>query len=557
MKAKKSLMITVLITVLAIAAVFGGIYMSRNRNKTEKTVSQESAKDQLKNLYDEMDVYKAEKIASPIEYNETVDEASELPDISTCPVPVNPTDGLVVEIYSSPEKSGSGVDGWLCEMAEDFNKSMSNGKVRIRTVNSGQAVDYIASGKAVPDAVTPSAMFWTTMMDAKGVQTEVIADRLVGNTAGIVLTKDKYQEVVDEYGAADLKAIYEAVDDGKLIIGYTNPYASTGGMNNLITTLLRYDTKDPLSDKAADGFAKFQKNIPFVALTTMQMREAAAKGSFDGFILEYQSYLKANLDKDHKFIPYGYRHDNPLVAIGTLTEERKAVLQAFADFCLTEEAQKRATEYGFNQNEDYTCEYPDLDGETLLKAQSLYKKNKNAGKKVVSVFVTDISGSMGQDRRLIRLQESLLNAMQYINPENRIGLVSYSSDVTIELPIAEFDMKQQTYFKGAVENLQAIGGTAMFDGIIVAAKMLVDEMEIDPEIQPEIYVLSDGETSSGHSLHEIEHILESLRIPVYTIGYGVESEALEKVSAISEAETIDANTDDIVYQMKMLFNANM
>lgn len=50
--------------------------------------------------------------------------------------------------------------------------------------------------------------------------------------------------------------------------------------------------------------------------------------------------------------------------------------------------------------------------------------------------------------------------MKYINPENHIGIVSYADDVTVELPIGEFDLEQQTYFKGTVENLYAAGGTA-------------------------------------------------------------------------------------------------
>ena len=73
--------------------------------------------------------------------------------------------------------------------------------------------------------------------------------------------------------------------------------------------------------------------------------------------------------------------------------------------------------------------------------------------------MTDISGSMDGEP-LAALQTSLINSMKYINPENHIGIVSYADDVTVELPIGEFDLEQQTYFKGTVENLYAAGGTA-------------------------------------------------------------------------------------------------
>ena len=67
--------------------------------------------------------------------------------------------------------------------------------------------------------------------------------------------------------------------------------------------------------------------------------------------------------------------------------------------------------------------------------------------------------------------------------------------------------------------MEAAGGTATFDGIIVAVKMLMEEKVKNPDAKLMLFVLSDGETNSGHSLNEIEEILKVLKIPVYTIGY--------------------------------------
>jgi Ca-activated chloride channel family protein len=147
--------------------------------------------------------------------------------------------------------------------------------------------------------------------------------------------------------------------------------------------------------------------------------------------------------------------------------------------------------------------------------------------------------------------------MRYINDSNYVGLVSYSDYVTIEVPVAQFDLNQQSYFKGAVENLRAGGGTATFDGICVAASMVQDALAEHPDAKPLIFVLSDGETNSGYDLPDVEGILKALRIPVYTIGYNANIDALKKISSINEAASIDASTDDVVYQLKNLFNANM
>lgn len=559
---KKMLGILVAVIVLVCAAVFGGIYVTRNIGKSEKAISEESAQKRLTKMVKKISPRTGTPVKSPIEYESSEDEADELPDIDTCPVEVQASTKLYAEIYASPEKAGSGMDGWLCEMAEGFNREAREVggqavSVQIRKVNSGQAVDYIATGKAVPQGFSPSSMLWADMLNAKGAGAEVISESLVGNVAGILLSNDVYDQIVEKYGSVDLKAITEATEAGEFAMGYTNPFASSAGLNFLICTLERYDLKNPLSEDATAGFQKFQKNVPFVALTTMQMREAAERGTLDGFIMEYQSYLNDTmLSRNYKFTPYGYRHDNPLLSIESASQEEKEILSLFAEYCATDEAKAKADEYGFNQMEEYVCEYDSVSGDILTAAQKLYKTNKDNGRPVIGVFVTDVSGSMDGEP-LAALQASLINSMKYINPENQIGLVSYADDVTIELPIGEFDLEQQTYFKGAIENLYASGGTATFDGICVAMDMIKQKMEEYPDAKPMLFVLSDGDTNIGYNLNDIRDVLSGLRIPVYTIGYNADLPALESISSVNEAASIDASTDDVVYQLKTLFNASM
>ena len=559
---KKIFGILMVVMILVCAAVFGGIYMTRHIGKSEKVVSKESAERRLAKMVDKINPQTGTPAKSPIEYDETEDEADELPDIDTCPIQVRASSKLYAEIYSSPEKAGSGTDGWLCEMAEGFNSQghkvgTETVSVQIRKVNSGQALDYIATGKAVPEGFAPSSMLWADMLSAKGTPVEIISERLSGNVAGILLSNDTYDQIVEKYGSVDLKAITEATEAGEFAMGYTNPFASSAGLNFLICTLERYDLENPLSEEAKAGFQKFQRNVPFVALTTMQMREAAERGTLDGFIMEYQSYINdAMLSGNYKFTPYGYRHDNPLVSVESASPEKKEILRLFAEYCTSDAAKAKADEYGFNGMDDYVCEYEPVSGDILTAAQKLYKTNKDSGRPVVGVFVTDISGSMDGEP-LAALQTSLINSMKYINPENHIGIVSYADDVTVELPIGEFDLEQQTYFKGTVENLYAAGGTATFDAICVALDMIKKKMEEYPDAKPMLFVLSDGVTNVGYNLNDVRDVLSGLKIPVYTIGYNADLAALQSISSVNEAASIDASTADVVYQLKTLFNANM
>lgn len=542
--------------------VFGAFILARNVFVPEKVRTVEDATTSLSRMVDRIDPSAGTPVKSSIEYSESEDTtADELPDLDNNKVTAQETTELYAEIWCSPEKAGQGTDGWMRELAEGFNKAgyEVDGKpvsVRLRNVSSGLGNDYIITGKATPDAYTPSSKLWIDMLAAKGIDCDYIRERTVGNVAGFLVDQEHYDQLVDSYGAADLKSVTEATGAGELTMGYTNPFTSSTGLNFLVSTLLRYDRKDPLSDEAVEGFRQFQTNVPFVALTTVQMRDAAERGSLDGFVLEYQLYANdPSLSKSYKFVPFGYRHDNPLVVLPTTGTAERQIVELFATYC-DENGSELAERYGFGGMDNYKSENPEISGQTLLAAQKLYKDNKDTGKPVVAVFVADVSGSMdGEPMRA--LQESLVNSMRYIKSDNYVGLVSYSDYVTIELPVGKFDLNQQAYFKGAVESLRAGGGTATFDGIAVATQMVQDALSEHPEAKPMIFVLSDGETNTGHDLSDVDGILKALRIPVYTIGYNANIDALKKISSINEAASIDASTDDVVYQLKNLFNANM
>ena len=542
--------------------VFGAFILARNVFVPKNVRTVEDATTSLTRMVETIEPATATPVKSSVEYTEDEDTtADELPDLENNKVTAQATTDLYAEIWCSPEKAGNGSDGWMRELADQFNTAGyevggQRVSVQIRNVSSGLGNDYITTGKATPDGYTPSNRLWIDMLGAKGIECNFVRERTVGNVAGFLLDKAHYDELVEKYGQCDLKAVTESTGAGELTMGYTNPFTSSTGLNFLVSTLQRYDRKDPLSDTAVEGFRQFQANVPFVAMTTVQMRDAAERGSLDGFVLEYQLYANdSTLSKSYKFVPFGYRHDNPLVTLPTTDPTKKQIIELFADYC-DENGAELAERYGFNGMESYKSENPEIDGATLLAAQKLYKDNKDMGKPVVAVFVADISGSM-DGAPLRALQESLINSMRYINANNYVGLVSYSDYVTIELPIGKFDLNQQAYFKGAVESLRAGGGTATFDGIAVGAQMVQQALAQYPDAKPIIFVLSDGETNSGYDLTDVEGILKALRIPVYTIGYNANIDALKKISSINEAASIDASTDDVVYQLKNLFNANM
>ncbi len=563
-KSKNTVFLAVLGLLLA-GGIVGGILISKNMGKSKQEISRDTAVTQMDKKLKKISVQNltARKATVEIAGNNL---AEELPDISKYPMTVTGRGDINIEIISSTEKATGGTDGWLIDVAEDFNSSHYTidgqwATVSVRPIASGAAIDYIISNKYVPEAFSPSNVLWGDMIAAENVKIDKVCDRLAGNTAGILISKDTHKKLNDTYGKVDISTIVQATVKSEITMGYTNPYASSTGLNFLVAALEEFDSEDILSTKATETFRSFQQNVPFVAYTTLQMREAAKNGVLDAFLMEYQGYYNATELRDYEFIPFGVRHDSPLYTIGDVSSEQKELAKAFADYCQGDEAQKSAKKYGFNYLDDYKEAKWDLSGKTLESAQKLWKTEKDAGNPVMAVFVADVSGSMG-GAPLQNLQSSLINASQYINDSNYVGLVSYSTNVAINLPIEKFDLNQRSYFTGAVEDLMPGGNTATYDAVLVALDMLTKaqakvEAETGQRIKPLLFVLSDGQQNAGCTLKEITPIVGGLEIPVYTIGYNADLSELKSLSAINEAASINADNDDVIYNLKSLFNAQM
>src|SRR5215831_12105629 len=394
-----------------------------------------------------------------------------LPDISKYELVVNPpisSNEVAVEIFASVEKAGKGFDGWMVEVANDFNRSnlrLRNGyiaKVKIRAIASGEAYQFIAARKYLPDAYSPSHALWLQMLTARGVPLIPVTERLLGNTAGIVMKERVQRTLQEKYGTVGVRQIIDAVMQGRIAMGYTDPFVSSTGLNFLVMVLATLAQGEPahmLSDDVVSAFAAFQRGVPFVALTTLQMRDSVQRdGSLEAFVMERAIFAKAPVfQAGYTFIPFGIRHDSPLYGIGTLPAEKQEVLQQFAQFASQAPAQKLATEYGFNQLPDYTPAFAPPPGEVLIEAQRLWKRQKDAGRPIVAVFLGDVSSSM-EGVSLHNLQRALLAGSQFIDPENSLGLVVFNQEVKQLLPVGKFTLSQRALFTAAVQDMSAGGG---------------------------------------------------------------------------------------------------
>jgi Ca-activated chloride channel family protein len=493
-----------------------------------------------------------------------------LPSIDKFPFAVDPGSqprDVVVEIFSSTEKAGKGTDGWLVTVAEEFNrrnvklKDGRSAKVKLRYIASGTGYQYIASGKYLPDGFTPSSQLWIKMAEARGVRMTPISDSMVSNLAGVVMKTHVADTLKTQGGALNIKSLIDAVSQGRISMGYTDPFASSTGLNFLVTVLQTFSGGNDaqlLSPEVASAFEIFQRSVPFVALTTIQMRQSVDNsGSLDAFVMEYQTFAQdQTLRSGYEFIPFGVPHDNPLYAVGQPSEEKLEAMRAFAEFAREPAHATRAAEYGFKPPADYQPSHQAPAGELIIRAQKFWKEKKYAGRPIAAVFLCDVSGSMS-GKRIQGVRQALKKAATFITPDSSIGVVAFSNDVRILLPIKKYDLNQKGALLATAERLSEGGGTAMYDGVAVALSMLAEEQKKQPNAKPMLFVLTDGETNRGLSLDNMRGVIEGMSIPVFTIGYEADIAELERLSAIVEAASFQADAEDIAYKLATIFNAEM
>ena len=552
----------VIATMIMIIAVINIPKGSKQSGGKIQAISEKDAEKSMSKHLSKIKISGAEKVKGTVDYSDNA--ASNLPNIdSKYPLTVLGYGDVDIEIFSTSEKAGKANNGWLNEIAEEFNRSgakLSDGRtvsVSVRSIPSGASSDYICNNVYVPQAYTPSNELFGALAMQNGADLEVVVPSLVSNTAGIALSKSVDSAIESNYGEINFENVVSAVVDGKIQMGYTYPYTSATGLNFLVNSLQYFDSNDILSADSIAKFQQLQKSIPFVCYTTDQMVNAMQSGTLQAGVTEYQAYINSPvLKSSYDFVPFGYKHSNPLYSVGKLDQAQKSALDLFVDYAMSDDCQKKAKDYGFDPDESFNYNTKSISGADLINAQQIWKQEKDSGTPTIALFIADVSGSMNGDP-INRLKQSLLEASKNIKTDNYVGLLSYSDNVKVNLDIEQFDLEQRSYFAGAVEGMRAGGNTASYDALLVGIDMINKKKADLPEAKTMIFLLSDGMCNKGVHYEETAELVEHYGIPIYTIGYNENIDKLKELSTINEAVYIDADSDDVVYELSALFNAQM
>ena len=181
-----------------------------------------------------------------------------------------------------------------------------------------------------------------------------------------------------------------------------------------------------LSPEVVSAFEAFQNGVPFVALTTIQMRESVRNdGSLDAFVMEYQTFAQrpGAADRAMCSCPSAMRHDNPLYAVGNLPPGKHGGAGSLRRI----REQPRPTRPGGRstasiRHSNYQAPYALPDGETCVRGAAALEEQEGrrpAGRRRVPVRCQRLDGGAA----LQGVRNALTKARDFISPENSIGLV--------------------------------------------------------------------------------------------------------------------------------------
>ncbi len=528
------------------------------------------------------EAYVADAVATRYAVEDIVEP---LPDLESFPLyaaqPTQDPNTVTLEIFSSSEKAnvGKANERWLVDVAEQFNEqniTVTSGEqiqVAIRKIASGTAARLLSAQVAQPAGYSPSNDLWVQMIESAGVETIPMIDQLVPNTAGWVVQDQVYQTLVAE-GDVSFEALLDQILSGQVAVGYPNPYSSSTSLNLLYTLFWDAAGHQTLADQLTltdlqspqvnSVFNAFQQQVLITTHTTLDLQEIFIRDpdELQAFPLEYQNYqtlITLPGFEDVKFIPFGIPHHNPLVGFGWNTPTTQEALTLFGEFATSPLMQQLGTEQGFIETPylEQTNYPPIPEGEVLTAAQTYWKGQKDAGRTVYMMIVIDVSGSM-EGLPLKAVQEGLRIASREINSGNHVGLIAFNANPTYLLPLAPFDMLQHQRLLAAIDNLRADGGTAMYDGMMVALADLMQQAATDPNGRYYLLVLSDGQTNEGFAFDQIQQILEYSNIRVYPIAYGdVNMAEMEAIAALRESTVQVGTPENVQSLLKGLLQTNL
>ncbi|MBS1966420.1 MAG: VWA domain-containing protein [Chloroflexi bacterium SZAS-1] len=508
-----------------------------------------------------------------------------------------PSNALKISIAYSPEK-----EGWLKDRIAAFNATstkVNNQVVFVEGLNksSGAARTEIKNGQLKTTIWSPSASTWLEVLKQEAGNPNVAVSNRPLVLTPVVISMWKPMAEAMGYpntpiGWAELLALtndpqgwgkFGHPEWGRFSWGHTDPEISTSALSTLLAEFYASSGKqrdltiaDIQSAKSQQFIRDLGKSIKHYGYNTLVFSDNMQKfgmSYISAFPMEEITLIDFNKNKNPP-VPLvaiypkegTFYHDDPFIVMASATAEERQAADQFFNFLQSAESQKLAMSFGFRpanvdvpladpispaygvqpQGVQNVLPFPPAD--VIVAAKQTWAQNR---KRADVVLVVDVSGSMDENGKLDQAKAGLDTFLQRILPEDRIGLVSFSSTAKVEVPPAPLS-ENRIPLSDAIQRLRPQGKTAIYDSLLVA-KQALDALppESDERIKA-IVLLTDGaENASRTTLEQLKNQFDESGISIFPVAYGGDSDqaqaagTLQAIVDFSRTILVKGSTGDV------------
>jgi Ca-activated chloride channel family protein len=511
--------------------------------------------------------------------------------------PQAPSNALTISIAYSPEK-----ETWLTERIAAFNATrvQVDGKpVFVEGVNksSGAARTEIKNGQLKTTIWSPSASSWLEVLKQESGNPNIAVSNRPLVLTPVVISMWKpmaealgwpskpigWRDMLDLINDPQGWGKYGHPEWGRFSWGHTDPEISTSALSTLLAefyaavgkqrNLTVADVQSPKSQQFIRDLGKGIKHYGYNTLVFSDNMQKFGMSYISAFPMEEITLIDFNKNKNPP-VPLvaiypkegTFWHDDPFIVMSSASSAEQQAAEQFFTFLLTPESQRLAMNSGFRpansdvpladpvsatygvqpQGPQNTLPIPPAD--VIVAAKSSWAQNR---KRADIILVVDVSGSMQDDDKLEQVKAGLGTFLQRIVPEDRIGLVSFSTSATLEVapgPLAQNRNDLDT----AIQGLRPEGKTGIYDGLM-AGKKALDDLPPDKEERIKaIVLLTDGqENASETTFDQLKQTFDESGISIFPVAYGSDADQKEATTTLqpivdfSHTILVQGSTGDI------------
>lgn len=510
-----------------------------------------------------------------------------------------PRNALTITIAYSPEK-----EGWLKDRIAAFNATEA--KVGGQTIfveglnkSSGAARTEIKNGSLKTTIWSPSASTWLEVLKQESGNPNVATSSRPLVLTPVVISMWKPMAEAMGYPNTPIgwSDMLELINDpqgwgkfghpewGRFSWGHTDPEISTSALSTLLAEfyaavgkqrdLAVADVQNPKSQQFIRDLGKGIKHYGYNTLVFSDNMQKFGMSYISAFPMEEITLIDFNKNKNPP-VPLvaiypkegTFYHDDPFIVMASASSAEQQAADQFFNFLLTPESQKLAMSFGFRpanvdvpladpispafgvQPQGVQNLLPFPSAEVIVAAKQTWAQNR---KRADVILVVDVSGSMEENGKLDQAKAGLETFLQRILPEDRIGLVSFSSSAEVEVePAALAD--NRIALSDAIQRLRPQGKTAIYDSLMTAKETLdkIPAPEDGEDRIKAIVLLTDGEENASRTSFEaLKATFDESGISIFPVAYGSASDqdaatnTLQGIVEFSRTILVKGSTGDV------------